>query len=164
MELLQLRYFCTVARLQNISQAAAFHEIPQPAMSKTISKLEKELADTMALLPEGCVPAFLRPPGGKYSQTVVNAAKQAGLGILNWSVDPKDWASHDACAIRQTVVRTVRDGDIVLLHDMSDSSVEAALAIIDELQAQGFQFVTASELARLKGISIRPGQVYERFQ
>ena len=43
MELLQLRYFCTVARLQNISQAAAFHEIPQPAMSKTISKLEKEL-------------------------------------------------------------------------------------------------------------------------
>ena len=43
MELLQLRYFCTAARLENISHAAAFHEIPQPAMSKTISKLEKEL-------------------------------------------------------------------------------------------------------------------------
>lgn len=43
MELLQLRYFCTVARLQNISHAAQHHGIPQPAMSKTISKLEKEL-------------------------------------------------------------------------------------------------------------------------
>lgn len=43
MELLQLRYFCTAARMQNISHAAAYHQIPQPAMSKTISKLEKEL-------------------------------------------------------------------------------------------------------------------------
>lgn len=43
MELLQLRYFCTAARLQNISHAAVYHNIPQPAMSKTISKLEKEL-------------------------------------------------------------------------------------------------------------------------
>lgn len=43
MELLQLRYFSTVARTLNISQAAKQHLIPQPAMSKTISKLEKEL-------------------------------------------------------------------------------------------------------------------------
>ena len=43
MELLQLRYFATVARLENISHAAAYHMIPQSAMSKTISKLEKEL-------------------------------------------------------------------------------------------------------------------------
>jgi DNA-binding transcriptional LysR family regulator len=43
MELLQLRYFCTVARMLNISRAAEHHRIPQPAMSKTISKLEREL-------------------------------------------------------------------------------------------------------------------------
>lgn len=43
MELLQLRYFLTVARLLNISHAAKHHMIPQPAMSKTISRLEKEL-------------------------------------------------------------------------------------------------------------------------
>lgn len=47
MELLQLRYFCTVARMENISRAAAYHQIPQPAMSKTISKLEKELAASL---------------------------------------------------------------------------------------------------------------------
>ena len=43
MELLQLRYFLTVARTLNISHAARHHLIPQPAMSKTISRLEKEL-------------------------------------------------------------------------------------------------------------------------
>lgn len=43
MELLQLRYFATVARMENISHAAIYHMIPQSAMSKTISKLEREL-------------------------------------------------------------------------------------------------------------------------
>ena len=43
MELLQLRYFITVAETLNISRAAQYHMIPQPAMSQTISRLEKEL-------------------------------------------------------------------------------------------------------------------------
>ena len=47
MELLQLRYFLTVARMLNISRAAQYHQIPQPAMSKTISKLEAELGTTL---------------------------------------------------------------------------------------------------------------------
>ena len=43
MELLQLRYFLTVAKTLNISRAAEHHMIPQPAMSQTISRLEREL-------------------------------------------------------------------------------------------------------------------------
>lgn len=125
--------------------------------------LEREIADTLSLLPDGCRPVFMRPPGGKCSEAVKDAARQADLGILSWSVDPRDWASHDAQVIEDAVVETVRDGDIILLHDMSDSSVEAALAIVDELKEQGFTFVTASELARLKGRTIEPGKVYTRF-
>lgn len=61
MELLQLRYFLTVAELLNISHAAKYHRIPQPAMSKTISRLEKELGtplfdrykNKLTLTPEG---------------------------------------------------------------------------------------------------------------
>ena len=126
-------------------------------------ELEREIADTLALLPTGCKPVFLRPPGGKHSPAVLEAARQADLAVLSWSVDPKDWASHDAQVIGNAVVQTVRDGDVILLHDMSDSSVEAALNIVDALKAQGFRFVTVSELARLKGIAIEPGKVYQRF-
>lgn len=125
--------------------------------------LEREIRDDLALLPQGCSPVFLRPPGGKWSDTLLTVAKEQGLGILSWSVDPRDWASQDAAQICEAVVRTVQDGDVVLLHDMSDSSVEAALAIVDELKAQGFNFVTATQLARLKGVTIEPGGVYTRF-
>lgn len=125
--------------------------------------LAQEIEDTLRLLPEGCQPVFLRPPGGDQGETVIDVCRSRDLAILSWSVDPRDWASHDAASIRETVVRTVRDGDVILLHDMSDSSVEAALSIVDDLKAQGFTFVTAKELARLKGVTIEPGKVYPRF-
>ena len=62
-----------------------------------------------------------------------------------------------------SVTGTVRDGDVILLHDMCDCSVDAALNIIDRLQAQGFCFVTASELAQLRGVTPEPGKVSNRF-
>ena len=126
-------------------------------------ELERELADTLALLPSGCRPAFLRPPGGKCSAVVTEAARQADLAVLQWSVDPKDWATDDAAAIEKAVTDKVRSGDVILLHDMSASSVEAALHIVDVLTKQGFRFVTTSELARLNGVTIEPGKVYMRF-
>ena len=52
---------------------------------------------------------------------------------------------------------------MILLHDMSESSVTAALRIIDRLEAKGFQFVTVSELAKIKGITLEPGKVYSKF-
>jgi len=128
-----------------------------------LETLRKELADTRALLPEGCSPVFLRPPGGKWNAAVCRAAEEAGLAILKWSVDPRDWAVHDSEAVTRAVVEHVRDGDVILLHDMSDSSVTAALEIVDTLQAAGYQFVTASELAALRGITPEPGNYYCRF-
>lgn len=126
-------------------------------------QLKKELEDTKKLLPEGCEPVLLRPPGGSGSQLLEQVAKQAGLAILNWSVDPRDWAVHDAGAVETAVVSQVCDGDVILLHDLSDSSVDAALAIIDRLQREGFRFVTVSQLARLRGVQLQPGKVYQSF-
>lgn len=125
--------------------------------------IRKEIDQTMALLPGGCHVQFLRPPGGQCNALTKAAAESRGLALLCWSVDPRDWASHDAAAIEQQVLCQVRDGDVILLHDMSDSSVEAALAIVDRLLNQGFRFVTASQLAEEKGISPQPGVNYCRF-
>ena len=124
----------------------------------------QEIRKAMALLPDGCEITFLRPPGGLCSDCIQNAAEEFGLSILHWSVDPKDWAIHDAKTIENHVISRVRDGDVILLHDMSDSSVEAALAIVDVLQEQGFRFVTASELARAMNIVLVPGTKYTRFE
>lgn len=130
----------------------------------TYAEAAKEIADTLALMPDGCKPAFLRPPGGSSGKAAAQAAKDAGFALLNWSVDPRDWCNHDAAAVETAVVNAVRDGDIILLHDMCDCSVDAALAIIDRLQAQGFTFVTVSELAQIKDVDPKPGVMYQRFQ
>lgn len=128
------------------------------------AEVKKEIAATRALLPEGCKSVFLRPPGGSGNAATAQAAADAGLALLKWSVDPRDWANHDAAAVEAAVVETVRDGDVILLHDMCDCSVEAALAIIDRLHAQGFRFLTVSELARIKGVQPQPGVMYCNFR
>ena len=90
-------------------------------------------------------------------------AKNEQLSLLLWSVDPRDWAVHDAAAVEAAVISQVRDGDIILLHDLSDSSVDAALSIIDRLQKEGFRFVTVSQMAKLRGITPRAGKGYTCF-
>ena len=124
------------------------------ALYRLILKLETE---------EDCKALFMRPPGGCCSDAVMQVARARGLAVLGWSVDPRDWATSDVIAIDTAVVEQVKDGDIVLLHDMTDSSVDAALAIIDHLQAQGFSFVTVSELAYIRQEKIKPGIIYDSF-
>ena len=126
-------------------------------------QIAKELSDTKVLLPEGCKALWLRPPGGCCSDGVRQVAEVTNLSILDWSVDPRDWAVRDAATVGRFVLDRIQDGDVVLLHDMSDSSVDAALAIIDELQAQGFQFVTVSELVKIRDITTKPGKTYRNF-
>ena len=136
------------------------HKSMQNMCSRDVTQ---ELEKAMALLPDGCQVSFLRSPGGFCGECVQTVAADLGLAVLSWSVDPKDWATHDAEAIEKEVIGCVRDGDVILLHDMSDSSVEAALVIIDRLQEQDFRFVTVSELAHARSITLVPGTKYTRF-
>ncbi len=124
----------------------------------------QELMDTEALLPQGCRPKFFRPPGGICTDGVRQVAQVRGLAILSWSLDPRDWATQDAAAVEAAVTTRVRDGDVILLHDMSDSSVDAALAIVDQLKGQGFRFLTVSQLAKRRGRRIEPGKTYHHFR
>lgn len=125
--------------------------------------LLREIQDTRALLPKNCEAVFLRPPGGSSTPLLEQVAAAENLALLLWSVDPRDWAVHDAAAVEAAVISQVQDGDIILLHDLSDSSVDAALAIIDRLQKENFQFVTVSQLAFLRGSLLHPGKIYTHF-
>ena len=63
-----------------------------------------------------------------------------------WDVDPLDWATTDADTVVQRILSDVEDGSVILLHDASESSVQAALTTIDILQEQEYEFVTVEEL------------------
>lgn len=108
-------------------------------------------------------PTLLRPPGGLYDVEILRRTVCADLPIILWSIDPDDWCRSDSAAIASDVIRQAKRGDIVLLHDMSDSSVTAALQIVDALRAQGFRFVTVSELADCSGTELKGGTAYHSF-
>ena len=141
-----------------------YHGFSHDSMQRMSRRqIGQELIDSRALLPEGCDPVWFRPPGGVVTDGVRQVAQARQLALLSWSVDPMDWKVKSTATIEQTVLKNVRDGDIILLHDMSMTSVQAALDIVDALQEQGFRFVTASELAKLRETAIKPGAVYKNF-
>ena len=63
-----------------------------------------------------------------------------------WSVDTLDWSTRNADRLVDQVVSETEENDIILMHDSYDSTVKAALRIVDLLQAEGYEFVTADEL------------------
>lgn len=109
-------------------------------------------------------PKLLRPPGGIYDTKILRQTTCADLPIILWSVDPDDWCCSSSETIASHVVKNAKSGDIVLLHDMSESSVKAAFKIIDRLEAKGFEFVTVSELAKLSGTVLQGTKAYSCFR
>ena len=61
---------------------------------------------------------------------------------VNWSVDTLDWTTKNADEIVNKVVTEVKENDIILMHDCYESSVNAALRIVDILKESGYEFVT----------------------
>ena len=106
---------------------------------------------------------LFRPPGGLYSETVLRASGELGLSVILWSVDPEDWDAAKAATVLPTIRREVFPGSVILMHDLHESSVDAALTAVDELRAQGYRFCTVSELAAHAGTPLRAGNVYSSF-
>ena len=127
-------------------------------------EIAAEIRKTKEVLPAKCPVRLLRPPGGCCSDAVDQVAGALGLAVAGWSLDPQDWATRDTAAVSRTVLDQVKDGDIILMHDMSASSVSAALSIVETLQSRGFTFVTVSELARLRDTRLIPGGHYRCFR
>ena len=63
-----------------------------------------------------------------------------------WDVDPLDWTTSDTSLVVQRVTKETEDQDIILLHDYYESSVDAALQIVDILKKEGYEFVTVDKL------------------
>ena len=86
------------------------------------------------------------------------------LSLILWSVDPEDWDAKKAASVLPTIRKEVFPGSVILMHDLHESSVDAALTAIDELRAQGYRFCTVSELAEKSGTALRPGEIYSSFR
>ena len=114
----------------------------------TLSKanIEEEIIATQESIHNvtNLYPGIIRPPYGSKNDTVMECAR--GKRIVTWTIDTEDWRSKNAEAIVNKVIKDVKDGDIILMHDLYASSAEAVMILVPKLQEMGFQLVTVSEL------------------
>lgn len=122
-------------------------------MGKCAEKIEKIL---------GHKPEVMRCPGGNCSDTVKQYAKEAGIPILYWSVDTRDWESRNVQSILNVSFgkNGIKDGSIVLMHDIYSTTVDAAIQMMDRLIAEGYVFVTIPELLYARRGGTEAGKVY----
>ena len=91
----------------------------------------------------GKVPVYIRPPFGSYTSKL---EEKFPMEKVLWTIDPEDWKVRNTQTIVRHVISHAKDGGIILLHDQYATSVEAAFQIIDQLKAEGWEFVTVEEL------------------
>lgn len=152
--------------------AAEGHELGNHTMTHPMQHLtglsadgiRQEISSATSTIQEkaGQAPTVLRPVGGGVNSDVKAVAKELGLPIINWNVDTQDWKNRNAQSVHDAIVGA-KDGSVVLMHDLYPTSVQGALSAIDDLQKKTdktYAFVTVSELAAVKGITLEPGVVY----
>ena len=83
--------------------------------------------------------------------------------MILWNVDTLDWKTRNTQSTIDEVMRNLKDGDIILMHDIYSTTADAAVVLIPELTARGYQLVTVSELAAYRG-GIAPGHKYSQFR
>ena len=110
----------------------------------------------------GHYPIVMRCPGGNYNNTVKAYAKDIGVPIIQWSVDTIDWRDRNKTTILNRAKNGIRDGSIVLMHDLYSTTVDAAIELIPYLQQQGYTLVTVPELLAVKYGTVEPGKVYSQ--
>ncbi len=106
---------------------------------------KKEIQQTNQVLKEltGEDLVYVRPPYGSWDKEL---EKEVNMIPVLWSVDPLDWCTEDVQTVVRRVKEKVKDNSIILLHDYFDTSVTAALQIVDELLEEGYEFVTVEEM------------------
>lgn len=115
--------------LSGLNRDQAFHEL----------KMTEDLVEELT----GQQTNFVRPPFGSFPDDMEDEVSKF---YVKWTVDPLDWTTKNADEIVERVVSDTEEGDIILLHDCYESSVRAALRIIDILEMKGYEFVTVDQL------------------
>lgn len=105
--------------------------------------------------------SLVRCPGGITTDVVRETVEYP---LIYWTIDTRDWESRDAQKVIDHVVKDKNlDGDIILMHSLYESTLEASRTIIPYILENGYQMVTVSELAFFRGVELQNGVTYYRF-
>ena len=109
----------------------------------------------------GAYPTVFRPPYGSKSDRMLEIC---GYPCILWSVDTLDWKYKDAEYVSNQICKGASDGAVILVHEIHKTTIAAAKEAIDILLADGWEFVTISELFERDGGTLEDGRVYGKYK
>lgn len=148
-----------VQREQAMGLEIGNHTMTHPTLSKeSDATVRNELSQTQQILTQitGQPPKLMRPPYAARTKRTDAVSRELGLSVITWHDSPQDWVNHDAATITRLTVSKARPGEVVLMHDPHQWTVDAVAKIIPQLRAQGYVFVTVTQLLG----PTTPGKVY----
>jgi len=157
------KYPETVAHMKEIGCEIGNHTTNHKNLTKleaddAVSQIEKTNDLIRIIIEEGA--GVVRPPYGAFNDEVKEIVDYP---LILWNVDTLDWEMKNAEKVKNYTLDTAKDGDIVLMHDIYESTVDATIAMIPELLERGYQLVTVSEMAQAHGIKMEEGKIYHKF-
>ena len=119
---------------------------------QTAGKIGKELSDTDESIQQaiGVKPNLFRPPYGVTNPMVARAVKKAGYTTIGWSVRSFDTVIKDGVVLKKRITRSLKGGDVILLHDYSNTTLEILPALLDHISSVGLKIVRVDELLNQK--------------
>ena len=153
------RYADTMKNAYNKGNQIATHTFDHGDLSKMKKKqIRRELKRAFRVMKKinGENPTMLRPPYGNVNDKMRQTIR---IPMIYWNVDTEDWASRNKDKILSRC-KSIKDGDLVLMHDLYPSTAAAVEKLVPKLRKKGFQLVTVEELFYYKGIDAKGGKVY----
>lgn len=145
-----------VLRMYEEEHELAIHTYTHP-LKTTIPNLMKEIKQTHETIYgiSGYSPVLFRPVEGQYTDGMIDAIVKEGYKVVMWSwhQDTMDWKNPGVHKIVDTVLKGVKEGNIILFHDGGgnrEQTIKALEKILPELEKQGYKFVTISELLEVQ--------------
>ena len=148
------RYADTMKTAYNKGNQIATHTFDHGDLSKMKKKqIRRELKRAFRVMKKinGENPTMLRPPYGNVNDKMRQTIR---IPMIYWNVDTEDWASRNKDKILSRC-KSIKDGDIVLMHDLYPSTAAAVEKLVPKLRKKGFQLVTVEELFYYKGIDAK---------
>lgn len=135
-----------VKRIYDEGNEVASHSYSHPLLTSLgDDQVKEEIQKTDKAIFQACgvLPRNIRAP---YGSADARVGTITGKPFIHWSVDSEDWKSKNAAAIIAQVKNTLYEGSIVLMHDIQPATVEALPTVIDNMRAEGYEFVSVDTM------------------
>ena len=135
-----------ILRMQRLGMGVENHTWSHPNLAAmSPAAVTDQLARTNAELARvlGYTPKYMRPPYGAWTP---GYTPTFGMHPVLWELDPQDWLYRNSATVTQNVVNGADPGEVILLHDIHQSTVDAVPMIIDGLRERGFTFVVLDDI------------------